>query len=383
MSAEPVSTEQVPAATATVETDSTTRPHPTLVRYLLDMRHILPNSLPLALLPESTHAGITKFFHHSDRKLAFGSQVLQRLLVCRVLFGADDDEDEEEDVPERHHMRATEKAEKAEKKAKKGLKDIEIERDEQSGRPSYNPPPVKVDKRKKQKLQRILEDYNVSHSSGIVIIAARVSEVPVLPAELLSVPQAMVPVEYKPRKRKIGVDVVPTFHSPRTGDGAGVREATDEENEQWINGLIGADVYTPLEERTILGQSDSRRRVRCLYLFWALKEAYVKAVGTGIVTNLLGIEFRNVRLFDIDEGKRKCTDFELWVDGQKKNDWYLEVTAYGESEPSGEATHYLAVASEVEGIRAEDGHAEWEILDFEKDVLPFGPFGRMGVRMQD
>lgn len=330
----------------------------------MDMRPILPHSLPLALLPESTHKDITRFFHHSDRKLAFGSQILQRLLVCRVLFG-DDEED--------GHERPEASFESLPRKPKKELRDVDITKDTESGRPSYTAPPPVTPPSSTLRTQRILEDYNVSHSSGIVILAARVSDVPVLP----SIPPVGTPVAYQPRKRKIGVDVVPTFHSPRQGEGAGERELTDEENEEWLASLIGSGVFTKAEEATILSQSSSRRKVRCLYLFWALKEAYVKAVGTGLVTDLLAIEFRNVRLFDLDEAIRKCTDIELWISGYKVTDWYLEVTAYGKSEFNGEPTHYLAVASEIDGLRSEDEHAEWEILDFEKDVLPYGPFPKM------
>jgi 4'-phosphopantetheinyl transferase len=353
------------------------KPHPTIVRYILDVRDLFPSheTLPLALLPEKTHPGIVKFFHHADRKLAFGSQILQRLLVCRIHFH--EEHDAASDVED---TAVTDPATGQAKPGRRhiGLKDVEIHRDEESGRPYHTQseedtalltPP----KRK----PRFLEDFNVSHAAGIVVLAARVSEIePPMQNPFLEHPSSLVPVEFQRRKRKIGVDVVPTKHSPPTGPDMGKREATDEENDKWIKNFIGSQIFTKLEEDQILGETDSKRRVRKLYLLWALKEAYVKAIGTGLVTDLLAVEFRNTPLFDVDEKQRRFQGAELYIGGEKTNDWYLEVTAYGGDGPE-YATHYLAIASQADGLREEDLHDDWESLDFEKDVLPYGPFPRM------
>ncbi|RPA83958.1 hypothetical protein BJ508DRAFT_412998 [Ascobolus immersus RN42] len=355
------------------------KPHPTIVRYILDVRDIFPSheALPLALLPEKTHPGIVKFFHHADRKLAFGSQVLQRLLVCRIHFHEEHNaSSDEEEVTPSDIDPSTGQARPVRRRI--GLKDVEIHRDEASGRPFHQhdddetsllTPP--------KKKPRFLEDFNVSHAAGIVILAARVSEIePPVRNPLLEHPSGQIPVEYQRRKRKIGVDVVPTKHSPPAGPDKGKREATCEENDKWIKNFIGNQIFTKHEEEQILGEADSKRRVRKLYLLWALKEAYVKAVGTGLITDLLAIEFRNTPLFDVDDKQRRFRGVELYLGGEKSNDWYLEVTAYGGEGPE-EASHYLAIASQAEGLREEDLLDEWEILDFEKDVLPYGPFPRM------
>lgn len=362
------------------------KPHPTIVRYLLDVRDIFPShtALPLALLPEKTHPGIVKFFHHADRKLAFGSQVLQRLLVCRVHFHEEHDEDsdiEEEEITTAEIDPTT--GEPRPVRHRIGLKDVEIHRDEQSGRPYHKSEDLEATVlTPPRRKPRFLEDFNVSHAAGIVILAARVSEIePPVQNPLLEHPSGLVPVEYQRRKRKIGVDVVPTKHSPPAGPGKGRREATDEENEKWIKNFIGSQIFTKLEEDQILSETDPKRRVRKLYLLWALKEAYVKAVGTGLVTDLLAIEFRNTPLFDVDNKQRRFSEVELWLSGERTNDWYLEVSAYG-GEAADQATHYLAIASQAEGLREEDLDDDWEILDFEKDVLPYGPFPRMPEKIR-
>jgi len=353
-----------------------TKPHPTIVRYILDVRDLFPSheALPLALLPEKTHPGIVKFFHHADRKLAFGSQILQRLLVCRIHFH--EEHDASSDVEDTAVVDPSGQTKPVRRRI--GLKDVEIHRDEESGRPYHKQseedtalltPP----KRK----PRFLEDFNVSHAAGIVVLAARVSEIePPMPNPLLEHPSSLVPVEFQRRKRKIGVDVVPTKHSPPAGPDKGKREATDEENDMWIKNFIGSQILTKLEGEKILGETASKRRGRKLYRLCALKEAYVNAVGTGLVTHLLAIEFRNTPLFELDEKSRRFQGAELYVGGEKTNDWYLEITAYGGDEPD-LATHYLAVASQGEGLREEDLHDDWESLDFEKDVLPYGPFPRI------
>ena len=107
-------------------------------------------------------------------------------------------------------------------------------------------------------------------------------------------------------------------------------------------------------------------------MYWALKEAYVKAIGTGIATDLTQIEFRNVRLFDLDPsvGKR-YTGAKLYLGGVEQPEWYLEVEVFegvDDGEEDEDGTCYVAIATEREGLSEEDLRGEWKVVDMERDI---------------
>lgn len=118
------------------------------------------------------------------------------------------------------------------------------------------------------------------------------------------------------------------------------------------------------------------------YMHWALKEAYVKAIGTGLVTDLTQIEFRNVKLFDLDRsaGKR-YTEAKLYLSGVEQPEWYLEVDVFegvDEGEPDENGICYIAIATEREGLSDEDLRGEWKVVNMERDIWKWDATRRLG-----
>lgn len=136
-------------------------------------------------------------------------------------------------------------------------------------------------------------------------------------------------------------------------------------------------VFTVEEREMILREAEEADRVRMLYLLWGLKEAYVKAVGTGIVGDLLAVEFRGVERFDVSRGKERWTvmdGLEIWVDRRNVTDsWWVEITAVrGVGE-----VFYLMVCADREGLDDEvEKSSGWSELNFFKDIVePYGGNG--------
>lgn len=256
---------------------------------------------------------MTKFFFPADRKLALGSQLLQRFIVPKIYSNG---------KPCRNIPT---------------LASIPIVRDPQSGRPSYVPSSHEVEEGQKW----VLRDYNVSHHNSrstlrsdpcLVVLIARIT--------------AATPTSTSLR---IGVDLVPTVHN--RGPAAAFLET-----------FRDSDVFTANEIKNIYAPSDEEDRVKMLYLHWALKEAYCKAVGTGLVTDLLAIDFRNVGLDIVETGKRD-TRVKVFVDGVERKEWMLEIGQLLEG-------HYVAVAAD--SWSSEEGKEEtgkWHLVDFEEDIL--------------
>ncbi|KAF8446592.1 hypothetical protein BGX38DRAFT_1193427 [Terfezia claveryi] len=292
----------------------TSCPSPTLLRYAL-LSSSIPSRLPLQLLPRLARGPITQFYRLSDRKLALGSQLLQRLLLCET------HKDLDPNIT---------------------LQSVTLWKDPESGRPGYLLPECATEPR--------IIDYNVSHHSGLVVLAAR-----------LPPPSTFIPGSPKPRR--IGVDVVPTTLPQRAFS-----------SEEFLDSYTSpsSGVFTPQEIADINSQPTWPLRVRMFYMHWALKEAYVKAIGTGLVTDLTQIEFRNLKLFDLDRsaGKR-YTDAKLYLSGVEQPEWYLEVDVFegvDEGEPDENGICYIAIATEREGLSDEDLRGKWKVVDMERDI---------------
>lgn len=269
----------------------------------------------LSLLPSSVRPSVTKFYFPADRKLALGSQLLQRFVVSKVYS----DGKPSDKIPT--------------------LASVPIIRDAESGRPFYHMPSSHVDQ------EWVLRDYNVSHhnpksASGsapcLVILVARVTAATAGPSLL-----------------RIGVDLVPTVHSRGTSSPTSFLET-----------FRDADVFTAHETKNIHSPSNEEDKIKMLFLHWALKEAYCKAVGTGLVTNLLAIDFRGVRLDVVEKGARD-TQVKVFVDGVVKDEWMLEIGQLL-------GGHYVAIAADswsAEETKEEKG--EWLWINFKEDILKY------------
>jgi phosphopantetheinyl transferase len=263
----------------------------------------------LSLLPTETHARIERYHFPTDRHLALGSALLQRWIICT------------------HYASYC------------TLSSAPLQTDPASGRPSHAATgPFRN--------TFGIDDYNITHHKSppeercIVALSALSSATP-------------------ERKRRVGVDIVPTCHRSDGSD--------------FVVTFCGdggaAGVFTPLEIDTIMAHGSVRERVRCLYLFWALKEAYAKAIGVGVVMDLTRIEFRGVRIF---EGQR-WRGAEIWVDGvAESGKWYLEVSFMRGILGEGDG-FYLAICCEKEGLTDKDLEGEWREMGLVEDIVkPWG-----------
>lgn len=189
----------------------------------------------------------------------------------------------------------------------------------------------------------VLRDYNVSHHNPkstspsaqcLVILTARVTAATASPSPL-----------------RVGVDLVPTVHNRGNTSPA-----------SFLESFRDSDIFTSNEIRAIYSEQREEDKVKMMYLHWALKEAYCKAVGTGLVTNLLAIDFRGIRLDVVEKGGRD-TRVKVFVDGVERGDWMLEI-----GKLSGE--HYVAIATDSWSSEEEkEETGKWLWIDFEKDIL--------------
>ena len=291
-----------------------------LLRLYLDVSTLTPTAFTtsLSLLPDVVHPAITRYHFPSDRSLALGSALLQRYLICT------------------HYPQHT------------TLRSVPLHRDPANGRPFHGA--IAGDGQVEG-----VEDYNTSHHNPrqeypgggercLVAVAALVTETP-------------------ERKRRVGVDVVPTAY---TRSGA----------EEFVETFCGgggkdAGVFTEREVQWALRASETAERVRNVYLLWALKEAYTKAVGVGIVGELTRVEFGGLEGWD---RQKRWRGAEIRVDGEDDGaKWYLEVS-FLEGKMGGEGEgSFLAICCEREALVEGDMEGEWRELDLETDIA--GPWG--------
>ncbi|KAK9475473.1 4'-phosphopantetheinyl transferase superfamily [Dipodascopsis tothii] len=132
-------------------------------------------------------------------------------------------------------------------------------------------------------------DFNVSHQAGFVAAAVRSHD-----------------------HLPVGIDVVSTIPPPQWGF-------------NWIDDF--QDVFTK-NEYAFMYSTDHNDPVSALFHLWALKEAYTKALGIGIVTNLLSIEFRDVVLLSPARPYTSAT--RLFVNDRPMN-WRFELFRLSET----------------------------------------------------
>lgn len=295
-----------------------------LERVYLDVALLPPATYAAGLraLPPESRTKVVRYHFAADRRLSLGSALLQRWLLCR------------------HYAPYA------------SLAYVRIRIDPVSGRPSHAEPALLL-----RNGSGAVVDYNASHhrpAAGQRCIVAL--------GALTADAGEGAGAELGPQ---IGVDVVPTTHD--RGDAqVFVDTFCDAEGD--------ARVFTAHEIATITAHASLADRVRCLYLVWALKEAYTKAVGTGMATDLTRIEFRHVTLFD---PRRRWRDAQLWIEGIDQSPaWYFEVSflpGVPGDEPGPGDGFYLAVCAPRAALTEDDMAGDWQLLDVDRDILqPWG-----------
>lgn len=162
-------------------------------------------------------------------------------------------------------------------------------------------------------------EFNVSHQAGMVVLVgcrtpnrprdARVDDQAEIsirsPAVVNPDPTAVLEAdseidEDEPEDVRIGVDVACTWEPPRTQD-----LSTQEKLEEWVD--IFAEMFSDQERQDMKHASRSIKsslsemdwKARRFYTYWALKEAYIKMVGEGLLAPWLReLEFRDVPVPD-------------------------------------------------------------------------------------
>lgn len=280
---------------------------------LADVVWLFQFAKALDLLPPSVRPSVVKFHFAADRKLALGSQLLQRFFISKVYS----DGKPSDKMPT--------------------LASISIIRDAESGRPSYHAPSSCEGQ------ECVLQDYNVSHHNPksasvsapcLVILVARITAATSAPPSL-----------------RIGVDLVPTTHSRGSSSQASFLET-----------FRDADVFTAREIKNIYSPLMEGDKVKMLFLHWAMKEAYCKAIGTGLVTDLLAIDFREIKLDVVERGARD-TQVKVFVDGVVEDGWMLEIEKLLDE-------HYVAIAVDSWSVEEEEEEkGEWVWINIEEDIL--------------
>ncbi|KAK6501726.1 hypothetical protein TWF481_009554 [Arthrobotrys musiformis] len=190
-------------------------------------------------------------------------------------------------------------------------------------------------------------EYNVSHHGSVVGIISRL-----LP----------------PREEGgIGLDVLEYEKRPGYVDGniGAVRE--------WAGGFGEAGVFTAREMGVIEAAGGVEGVVKAVHLNWVVKEAYVKAVGTGLVTDLTAVEFGLVGVGGLVDGGERVDGVEVWIgagrEKRRAREWYFEVERVVREGLEG--GYCLAVVTRVEGLEEGDRKGAWEWLEYTRDMLPF------------
>lgn len=122
--------------------------------------------------------------------------------------------------------------------------------------------------------------------------------------------------------------------------------------------------FTEAEWRQIkgldgVGRLSDRKKMSNFTRFWCLKEAYVKAIGVGIVIDLKTIDFQTKT--DSSGVGVVASDTTVRVDGVLETEWEFE-------ERSLDETHLVAVAKKLED---KDKPSSEVIPDFEEVCLDF------------
>lgn len=201
-----------------------------------------------ALLTDEERAGVLKYFHVRDAKMALASQLLKHLIVARCGHAKGSDP-----VPWRKTVLAR----------------------DAHGKPVYYSDESK-------KTQPVV--FNVSHQAGLVVLVAAYGG---------DDPGGIDGVD-------VGIDVVsPTERRTRDLQMTADADAASPSS-GWPHFVdVHADVLARSEVRYLenLPTRDSDERLRAFYALWCLREAYVKMTGEALLAEWLGeLEFKEFQV---------------------------------------------------------------------------------------
>lgn len=180
-----------------------------------------------------------------------------------------------------------------------------------------------------------LVDFNVTHQAGLVALVGCMAS-----------------------QARVGIDIV----------------CVDERRESQMIKREGLEKFVDMHEEVFSDADMSNmknndlndgERLRRFFAYWALKEAYIKLVGEGLLAQWLKyVEFRNVRYPRPATGPRAfgetMSNIEVWRNGRKVDDVELSLQAF-------EDKYMVAVA--VQKIQPLSSiNPEFVLLDVEEDI---------------
>ncbi|RMZ81669.1 hypothetical protein DV737_g2372, partial [Chaetothyriales sp. CBS 132003] len=329
-------------------------------RYYIDVRALAPPGrkdhvdLPLlSTLPQELQASIQKYVRPVDRLMSLSSALLKYYFI---------------------HTQA-----------RLPWDQVHISRTARPhGRPYWSPPDS----------WRLSHDggleFNVTHQNGLIGLVGCTTPT-------MQDPQAVEPTTTQPtiqqQQVRLGVDVACVRETGRSPADVTTQAKLDE----WID--IFGEMFSdecrndirsappPAGAPTSVATT-MQARLRRFYAFWALKEAYIKMVGEGLLADwLTKLEFENVQVpqpateedwVDADDGfswalrtdedvkwtpgKQAVRDIGAVLDGKQVNGVQLGLVAY---------EHDFLFATAMRGVVEQaGGDTSWRKLDFDNDIRP-------------
>jgi len=264
-----------------------------IVRYYVDIRPHAPlsatrylnspkkedDNLPLLhTLPKATQEAITKYVRKPDRFMSLASALLKHFFIHKT--------------------------------AKVPWSAVNVKRTPKPHSRPYWAPPHDWTAKDFEGLE-----FNVSHQAGMVVLVgcktpnrtrdARIDDQHDVnirtPAVINPDPTAVLEADSwihddEREDVRIGVDVACTWEPPRTPD-----LSTQAKLEEWVE--VFEEMFSKREQDdmkfspvpSLTGTTDADQKARRFYTYWALKEAYIKMVGEGLLAPWLReLEFRDV-----------------------------------------------------------------------------------------
>lgn len=229
-------------------------------------------------LPQDVQEQISRYVRKPDRYMSLASALLKRLFIHKT--------------------------------ARVPWSDIQISRTPKPHSRPYWLPPSDWEGKDFKGLE-----FNVSHQAGIVVLVgcktpsyprdARIDDQSDInirsPAVINPDPTAVLEAESEieedePEDVRIGVDVACTKEPPRTPD-----LSTQAKLEEWVDvfgEMFSSREQDDMKHTAVLGldnMNEPEQKARRFYTYWALKEAYIKMVGEGLLAPWLReLEFRDV-----------------------------------------------------------------------------------------